>query len=116
MTIQRYLPESRFSEATVTGALIFLSGQVPTNIHGDIREQTENILTQIEHILANLGSDKAHLVDATIYIKDFSDYDIMNEVWESWLPQGTAPCRACVQAHLAKPEWRLEIKVIATKI
>ena len=116
MTIQRYLTETRFSEAALLGELIFLSGQVPTNGHGNIQEQTENILAQIEQTLNTLGSDKAHLLDATIFLKDFADYDGMNAVWDNWLPKGHAPCRACVQAHLVKPEWRLEIKIIAAKI
>jgi len=34
-------------------------------------------------------------------------------VWEAWLPAGHAPPRATVQAHLAKPEWRVEMVVTA---
>jgi enamine deaminase RidA (YjgF/YER057c/UK114 family) len=37
----------------------------------------------------------------------------MNEVWEAWVAPGNAPCRATVQAKLAKPEWKVEIVVTA---
>ncbi|WP_434777012.1 RidA family protein [Neisseria sp. Ec49-e6-T10] len=113
MTIKRHLTETRFSEAVISSDLIFLSGQVPTNIHDDIKAQTANVLAQIDTLLHDLGSDKTRLIDATIFLKDFIDYDEMNEVWDRWLPEGYAPCRACVQANLAKPEWKLEIKIIA---
>ncbi len=118
MTIQGYLTETRFSEASLPGELIFLSGQVPDNHNGNgnRHEQTENVLAQIDHTLNTLGTNKARLPDATIFLKDFADYDSMNEVWDKGLPKGYAPCRTCVQAHLAKPEWRLGIKIIAAKI
>lgn len=115
MSIQRYKPETRFSEAVTVGDLIFLSGQIPTNPTEPIREQTQNVLDQIENLLLELGSDKNNLVDATVYLKTMDDFAGMNEVWDSWFSQGCTPCRACVEANLAKPEWKVEIKVIAAK-
>ena len=42
-----------------------------------------------------------------------TDYAAMNEVWDDWVPEGTAPARACVEAKLANPGYRVEMVVTA---
>jgi enamine deaminase RidA (YjgF/YER057c/UK114 family) len=42
-----------------------------------------------------------------------ADFAGMNEIWEDWLAPGDAPCRATVQAKLAKPDWKVEVVVTA---
>ena len=37
----------------------------------------------------------------------------MNSAWDAWVVPGHPPVRACVQARLAKPEWKVEIMVTA---
>jgi len=37
----------------------------------------------------------------------------MNEVWDAWLPSGTAPARTTVQALMYAPDVRVEITVVA---
>ena len=44
-----------------------------------------------------------------------ADYDGMNAVWDAWVPEGTAPSRACVQAGLAHPGWRIEAVITAAR-
>lgn len=53
---------------------------------------------------------------ATVYLADMADYAGMNEAWDAWVPAGNAPPRAAVEAKLAKPEWRVEIVVVAARI
>ena len=50
---------------------------------------------------------------ATIYLKDISYFDEMNEVWDNWVEPGYAPARACVEAALAEKELLVEIVVTA---
>ena len=64
-------------------------------------------------LLAQAGSDKSQLLMVTIYLADMADYDAMNAVWDAWLPEGCAPARACVQARLARPEYRVEMAFTA---
>lgn len=42
-----------------------------------------------------------------------SDYAGMNTVWDDWIGDGIAPARACVQALMANPAFRVEIMVVA---
>ena len=112
MNIQRHGTTRRYSDSVVHNGTVYLV-EVPANLDGDITAQTENMLAGVERLLAQAGSDKTRLLMATIYLSDMADYDAMNAVWDAWVPAGCAPTRACVQARLAKPEYRVEIALTA---
>ncbi len=111
--LRRFHTGDRLSEMTIHNGTVYLAGQVAEDASQDIRGQTEQVLAAINKLLTEAGSDKAHILMCQIYIKDLADFAVMNEVWEDWLAPGDAPPRATVQAHLAKPEWRVEMVVTA---
>ncbi len=113
MSIKRHLTNHRLSEAVVANGIIFLAGQVPTNPEANAQAQTSNVLAQIDALLAELGSDKSKILEATIYLPNLADYDALNMAWDAWVPAGHAPARACVEAKLANPAWKVEIKLTA---
>ena len=82
---------------------------------GDIQAQTRDLLGSLEGTMAGAGTDKSHLLMVQVYLTNMArDYDGFNAVWEAWLPEGTAPSRACVEVKgLAKPGWKVELVVIA---
>ena len=112
MQIQRHGSTCRYSDSVVHNGTVYLV-EVPSNLDADITGQTENLLASIECLLAQAGSNKSRLLMATIYLADMADYSAMNAVWDAWLPEGSAPARACVQARLANPEFRVEIVLTA---
>ena len=112
MQIQRHGSTRRYSDSVVHNGTVYLV-EVPSNLDADITGQTENLLASIERLLAQAGSDKSCLLMATIYLADMADYDAMNAVWDAWVPAGQAPARACLQAKLANPEFKLEIVLTA---
>ena len=112
MQIQRHGNTHRYSDSVVHNGTVYLV-EVPSNLDADITAQTENLLASVERLLAQAGSDKSRLLMATIYLADMADYRAMNAVWDAWLPEGSAPARACVQARLANPEFRVEIVLTA---
>jgi len=113
--IQRIQPSKRYSEAVIANGLVFCSGMVPENTDADATGQTQDVLNQIDQLLASLSLDKSRIVDATIYLADMADYNAMNEAWDLWVAAGQAPCRATVEARLANPLWKVEIKVVAAQ-
>ena len=115
MSLYRHKAGNRLAEAVVSNGLIFMAGQVPENTDADARAQTEDVLAQIDALLAELGSGKDKLIDATIYLADLADYDAMNAAWDAWVVPGQTPARATVQARLANPAWKVEIKVVAER-
>ena len=116
MSIQYHGQSARLSEATVTNGFVFLAGMVPERTDVGITGQTRDVLAQIDKWLAECGSDKQHILEATIFLPDLRDFDAMNKAWDEWVAPGHAPARACVQAQLANPRWGVEIKVSAVQI
>lgn len=113
--IQRFGSNHRLSEAVVANGFIFLSGMVPETDNADIKVQTQEVLAQIDDWLKQCGSDKSYILEATIFLTDMADYDGMNSVWDNWVDSNHPPARACVQAKLAKSEWKVEIKLSAVQ-
>lgn len=112
MQIQRHGTTRRYSDSVVHNGTVYLV-EVPSNPEGDIAEQTRNVLSSVERLLAQAGSTRERLLMVTVYLADMADYDVMNAIWDDWIPAGCAPTRACVQARLANPDWRLELVVTA---
>ena len=113
MSIQRHITNQRLSEAVVANGFIFLAGQVPTIDTPDAEAQTVDVLKQIDALLAELGSDKSKILEATIYLTDLANYDALNRAWDAWVNAEKAPARACVKADIANPNWLVEIKLTA---
>ena len=113
MPMRRLHTEVRYSEAVIDRGTVYLSGQLADDLSGDIRQQTRETLAHIDRLLAEAGTDRSRLLSALIHLRDFADYDGMNEVWDSWLPARAAPARTTVQALMFRPEVRVEITVVA---
>jgi len=92
---------------------IYLCGQVAEDATKDIQEQTRSMLSRVDGLLAKAGSDREHILSATIYLRDMKDFAAMNEIWDAWVPSGHAPARACVEARMARQELLVEISVVA---
>jgi len=117
MTIKRYQTGQRMSQAVAHGNTLYLAGQVAVDAAGgSMTEQTRNILSRIDALLHEAGSDKSKLLSATIWITDMQDFTEMNAVWDAWVSEGNTPCRACVEAKLASPEYIVEIMVSAALV
>lgn len=115
MEITRMGTKQRMSRIVIHGDTIYLCGQVARDRTLDIKGQTASMLENVNELLQQAGSDSEHILSATVYIKDISQFSEMNEVWDAWVPEGHAPARACVQASLASPEILVEVSVIAAR-
>jgi len=116
MTITRLETKPRMSRIVKHNGVIYLCGQVCKDASQGITEQTSSMLEKVDELLAQAGSDKEHILSATIYVKDMNDFSQMNEVWDAWVPAGFAPARACVEAAMARDVLLVEISVIAAEI
>ena len=113
MTITRYQVGTRMSQAVVHGDTVYLAGQVADDTSADVAGQTEQIVAKIDARLAEAGSDKSKLLSATLWITNMAHFAEMNTVWDAWVSPGNTPARACVEAPLAAPPYKVEIMVIA---
>jgi len=115
MTIERIETKQRMSRIVKHNGTIYLCGHVCADATKGITEQTQTMLDKVDELLEKSGSDREHILSATIYIKDMSYFAEMNAVWDAWVPEGHAPARACVTANMAREELLVEISIVAAE-
>lgn len=113
--IIRTEPSKVLAKAVEYHGFVYCQGVTAPDLSQDITGQTEQVLAGIDAILETHGTDKTRLLQAQIWLKDIRDREAMNAVWSAWLPEGGAPARACVQAHMADPRHLVEIMVTTCK-
>lgn len=114
MTIERHGTTRRYSDAVAFGNTVHLV-EVAGSLNADIATQTREVLARVEQTLLRAGSDKSRLLQVTIYLANIADIEAMNAVWDAWVPEGCAPVRACVEARLANPGYRIEVVALAAR-
>ncbi|MHC2020523.1 RidA family protein [Methylobacterium sp. CM6247] len=116
-TITRFESGARMSQAVTYGDMVYLAGQVAgTTVGAGVTAQTQEVLAEIDRLLALAGSDKTRLISATIYLADMATFAEMNAAWDAWVSKENPPTRATVEAKLAGPEYLVEIVVVAAKL
>lgn len=115
MSIQRIESGPRMSQAVVHGDKVYLAGVVAKDTSVGVKEQTQQILAEIDRLLAAAGSDKTKILSANIWLADIATFAEMNAAWDAWIPAGHTPARATVESKLAAPQYKVEIMVQAAK-
>jgi len=111
--ITRHEVTGRLSKVLVANGFAFLSGLTAVDRSGGVREQTADILKQIDGYLAMAGTDKTRIVVANIWLKDIANFSEMNAAWEAWVDPAQPPARATVESRLAAENILVEIQVQA---
>ena len=107
-----------YSQGIKAGGFVFLSGQIPLVgdsgrvVYGMIKEQTEQVLTNITLLLKSQGLDMSDVVKATVFLASMNEFSAMNEVYTRHFP-GTPPARSTVEVARLPRDVRIEIEVIA---
>ncbi len=109
-------------QAVIAGNTIYLRGQVPQDLEtrenvavGDPAGQAEQVMRNIDLLLRECGSALDHIVKATVYLTDIRHREPVYRVAGRWL-KGVYPVfTGLVVVALARPEWLVEIDVIAVK-
>lgn len=108
-----------YSQAVETSTLIFVSGQLPVEpqtgvMKGNIKEQTEQSLLNIQAILSERNLSMEHIVKTTIFLQDLNDFADVNAIYSRFFGQ-TYPARSCVEIARLPKDARVEIEAIAIK-
>ncbi|MCP4187783.1 MAG: RidA family protein [Gammaproteobacteria bacterium] len=115
MSITRKHSNQRMSQLVIHGETVYLAGQVAKDSTSNITEQTKQVLDKVDALLAEAGSDKSKVLSAQIWIANIGHFAAMNEVWDSWVAEGNAPARACIEARLASPDLLVEVGIVAAR-
>ena len=106
-----------YSQAIVSGNLVFVSGQLGVdkdgNLGKNIVEQTENVINNLSEILRAAGSSLKKVVKTTCFLADIKDFAAFNETYGNYFTE--KPARSLIQA-VALPKGSLvELEAIAEK-
>ena len=101
------------SDVVIHNGVAYLAGKVASKPDADIAGQTADVLRIIDESLAQAGTSKSNLLRAEIFLSDMKDFAAMNKAWDAWVDPKATPARATVEAKLARPEYKIEIMVIA---
>lgn len=105
-----------YSQAILAGNTLYVSGQIALDLAplGDIKAETQKIMENLGHILAEAGMDYTNVVKSSIFLKNMDDFAIVNEVYGSFYPENP-PARETVQVAKLPKDVNVEISVIAVK-
>lgn len=109
-------------QAVIAGKTIYLRGQVAQDLEtrenvgvGDPAAQAEKVMENIDLLLRECGSTLADICKVTVYITDIRYRETIYRVAGRWL-KGVYPVfTGLVVVALARPEWLVEIDVIAVQ-
>jgi 2-iminobutanoate/2-iminopropanoate deaminase len=106
-----------YSQAIQVGSMIFTSGQIPLNkdgelIEGGIKEQTTQVIQNLQAVLDAAGCTLADVIKTTVFIKDMNEFAQLNETYEEFFGQ-SKPARSTVEVARLPKDVRVEIECIA---
>jgi len=106
-----------YSQAIVAGELVFTAGQLglkpgDTAIEGDITQQTEQALANVQAILEEAGSSMDKLVKSSVFLVDLDDFQAMNAVYAERVGD-RPPARSTFQVSKLPSGALVEIEAVA---
>jgi len=119
-------PEQNLSndlcQAVVAGNTVYLRGQVAQDLDtrenvavGDPAGQAATVMDNVEVLLREAGAELEHIVSCTVYLTDIRHrepvYRVLGERLRGVYPVFTG----VVVAALARPEWLVEVTVVAVR-
>lgn len=113
MEIRRNGTNGRRAQSVACGDTLYTSGITSTDLAGDITAQTQDVLKQLDDILRRGGTNRDHVLSATITLADMADYGAFNAVWDQWVVDGFEPVRSVTEGRLAVSEYKVKISLVA---
>ncbi|MBR6079691.1 MAG: RidA family protein [Treponema sp.] len=108
-----------YSQAIVTGNLVYTSGQIPINPETgkieaqDIEGQTHQSCKNVRALIEAAGLDMSSVVKTTCFLKNMGDFAAFNSVYEKYFT--SSPARSCVEVAALPKGALVEIEAVAEK-
>ncbi len=106
-----------YSQAIITGNMVFTSGQIAINPDtntveaSDIEGQTEQVMKNLGAVLKEAGTSFEKAVKTTCFLKNMSDFGAFNGVYGKYFT--SKPARSCVAVKELPKDVLVEVEVIA---
>ena len=111
-----------YSQAVKAGGLLFASGQIPLDpatqqvVAGGIEEQTTRVLENLKAIAEAAGATLGDAVKATVFLRDFNDFAVMNAIYARYFAADgmTPPARTTVEVSRLPKDVKIEIDLVVS--
>ncbi|UUZ81965.1 RidA family protein [Paenibacillus sp. P26] len=107
-----------YSQAIAFGDTVYSSGMLPIDSEGHLAEgivdQTHQILTNLQAVLAEAGFTFKDVVKASVFMTDLAQFQQMNEVYGQYFSDHH-PARTTVEVSKLPRDAGIEIELIAVK-
>ncbi|WP_426585072.1 RidA family protein [Mucilaginibacter sp. R-33] len=113
-------PIGPYSQATLAGGFLFVSGQIPIDplsgelISSDIKAEATQVMENIKAILTEAGLGFNNIVKTSIFLTDLQNFVQVNEVYGTYFT-ADFPARETIQVSALPKGVNVEISVIAVK-
>jgi 2-iminobutanoate/2-iminopropanoate deaminase len=108
-----------YSQALISGNIIFTSGQIPLSPENgevtgtSVSEQTEQVIKNLTAVLEACGSSLAKVIKTICYLADMNDFAAFNEVYAKYFTG--KPARSTVAVKQLPRNALVEIEAVAEK-
>jgi enamine deaminase RidA (YjgF/YER057c/UK114 family) len=109
-------------QAVVAGNTVYLRGQVPQDLDtgenvavGDPAGQAEQVMANVLTLLTEAGAAAEHIASVSVYLTDIRHREAVYRVLGRHLTGVYPVFTGLVVAALARPEWLVEVTVVAVK-
>lgn len=107
-----------YSQAIVSGNLVFCAGQTPVDpetgniVPGGFEAQVHQSLKNLKVVLNAAQSDLAHTIKTTVFLKDMNNLALMDGIYRTYFA-GAAPARSTIEVARLPKDAQVEIELIA---
>ena len=112
-------PIGSYNQAVVANGFVFTAGQIGVDpstgkiVEESFKARVEQVFENLSAILERAGSDLSQAVKFTVFVTDMANYQSVNEVFNEWLDESTAPARSLVSVKQLPGNADIEIECIA---
>lgn len=105
-----------YSQAKIYQGILYTSGQIPLDpatgdiVGQSIKEQTEQVLRNIEAVLTAAGTSFEHVIKTSCFLDDMADFAVFNELYAERFT--SKPARSCIAAKQLPKGVLVEIELI----
>ncbi len=95
-------PVAPYSHAVRAGDFLFVTGQLSEDpetgaiVREDIAAQTRRVMENLKLVLDRVGTSFDRVVMARVFITDFRDYEVVNQIYASYFSENRRPSRTTV--------------------
>ncbi|MBQ1333897.1 MAG: RidA family protein [Clostridia bacterium] len=108
-----------YSQAIEAGGFVYTSGQIPLDPEtgvlkgGDIKEQTRQVIKNLDAVLSAAGVGASDVVKTMCFLQSMDDFGAFNEVYAQYFT--SKPARSCVEVSKLPKGALVEIEAVAVK-